>query len=497
MANIEGGVKITGFISPTDTLDQYAVIDPIYGIDGLRNVTGSTELNNIPAARRRQGMIVGVHTGDTVQYYSLLKNSGWAFDDTDWIPIISTGTTSPITLELTNSLFATAINAGSGATSAIYSNFIGYETGIDAVNAQYSNFLGNQAGSGATDAEYSNFLGNQAGYNATNAVSSNFLGDSAGNLATNASNSNFLGRNAGSGATNASQSNFFGNNAGQGANNASFSNFLGLQAGRRATGANNSNFLGRAAGEGGVSANFSNFIGYFAGSQAANANNSNFLGESAGEMAINANNSNFFGYYAGYQASGASLSNFFGAGAGSLATNAQNSNFFGVAAGAQATNAQFSNFLGRNAGTLATGASYSTFIGYQAGYGLFNNIGSNNIIIGTNIALSDGTSNSLNIGGVLFGTNLYSDVILKGIQSTNGRIGINVVPSSITNTLHVSASTNPVRIEGMSSVTSNNFILTSDANGVLSTLGGNVADRIPFLIRLVQLQQVNFLKLLV
>ena len=36
-----GGVKITGFISPTDTNDTYAVIDPIYGIDGLRNeITG-------------------------------------------------------------------------------------------------------------------------------------------------------------------------------------------------------------------------------------------------------------------------------------------------------------------------------------------------------------------------------------------------------------------------------------------------------------------------
>ena len=65
MSQIIGGVEVTGFISPTDSTDQYAVIDPIYGVDGLRNVTSISALNTISIPRRRTGMIVGVTTGTT------------------------------------------------------------------------------------------------------------------------------------------------------------------------------------------------------------------------------------------------------------------------------------------------------------------------------------------------------------------------------------------------------------------------------------------------
>ena len=53
--------------------------------------------------------------------------------------------------------------------------------------------------------------------------------------------------------------------------------------------------------------------------------------------------------------------------------------------------------------------SYQNLFGYQAGKSFSgNNIGSNNIIIGTNISLPDARANSMNIGGVLFGTGFYS-----------------------------------------------------------------------------------------
>jgi hypothetical protein len=77
------------------------------------------------------------------------------------------------------------------------------------------------------------------------------------------------------------------------------------------------------------------------------------------------------------------------------------SNFLGQSAGYSATSAN-SNFLGQNAGFQATNASYSTLIGYNVGQGTIGSIGSNNIIIGTNISLSAGTTNSINLGGVLF-----------------------------------------------------------------------------------------------
>jgi hypothetical protein len=64
--------------------------------------------------------------------------------------------------------------------------------------------------------------------------------------------------------------------------------------------------------------------------------------------------------------------------------------------------------LGQNAGFQATNASYSTLIGYNVGQGTIGSIGSNNIIIGTKISLSAGTTNSINLGGVLFANNTYS-----------------------------------------------------------------------------------------
>jgi hypothetical protein len=79
-----GGVGIMGFISPKNTDDEYAVIDPIYGVDGLRNVNSISELNSITLDRRRAGMIVGVDDGT---YFYKLKSSPWEFDLTDWVEI--------------------------------------------------------------------------------------------------------------------------------------------------------------------------------------------------------------------------------------------------------------------------------------------------------------------------------------------------------------------------------------------------------------------------
>lgn len=80
-----GGIGIMGFISPMDTEDTYAVIDPIYGVDGLRNVDTIDELNSISFERRRPGMIVGVGGGEI--YYKLKNLNDWLFDISDWLEI--------------------------------------------------------------------------------------------------------------------------------------------------------------------------------------------------------------------------------------------------------------------------------------------------------------------------------------------------------------------------------------------------------------------------
>jgi hypothetical protein len=91
--------------------------------------------------------------------------------------------------------------------------------------------------------------------------------------------------------------------------------------------------------------------------------------------------------------------------------------------------------LGQSAGYSATSASnsnswskwfyasYSTLIGYNVGQGTIGSIGSNNIIIGTNIGLSAGTTNSINLGGVLFANTHSTTSGNPSISAqTNGRM---------------------------------------------------------------------------
>lgn len=397
-------------------------------------------------------------------------------------------------------------DVGYQATNASFSNFLGSSAGNQATDANHSNFIGHQAGYQANNANHSNFIGREAGYQANNAYGSNFIGSSAGYQATNAINSIFFGTDAGSEATNAYQSNFFGQNAGRNATNAFWSNFIGYSAGYGATNANNSNFLGYQAGYSELlsfGASYSNFLGNNAGYE-SNADHSNFLGTSAGYDATDASYSNFFGYRAGWGVSGIEgaefRSNFLGYQAGEQAQHARDSNFIGYQAGDQATYASFSNFIGSQAGYGATGvedesfcsnffgagagkeatnASYSNLLGNNVGsFFTGNNIGSNNIIIGTNISLPDATANAINLGGVLFGTGTHSDTTGDPsiTPTSGGKIGIGVVDP--TNTLHIyseAEDTSGLRLERLTSAspTSTGQAIGVDASGNVVTVTGS------------------------
>jgi hypothetical protein len=78
---ILGGVPIMGFISPNNTYDTYPVIEPLYGIDGIRNVDTLADLNEIPDERRRAGMLVGVFGGSV---FFKLKDVEWNGTIDDW-----------------------------------------------------------------------------------------------------------------------------------------------------------------------------------------------------------------------------------------------------------------------------------------------------------------------------------------------------------------------------------------------------------------------------
>ena len=492
-ANVLGAkVVLTRYDNSTLTLD----VTSLSGGTSYAPITGGTYDN-------QTGTLTLIDlSGDTISITGFSTTSLKWYSEYSGSPSVSpiVGNAGSIAIgdgaqALGNDMFVYGNNAGQNATYANQSIFIGDYAGVNATYASYSNFLGNEAGFNATNAFYSNFLGQGAGYDATSASYSNFLGYVAGNQATNAFNSNFIGVEAGIYAANANDSNFLGYQAGSSATSGYYSNFFGNSAGNGAVSAHDSNFFGQNAGNSAINAFYSNFFGNDAGFQAIYASGSNFLGTSsgygitgtgvngffgsnfigpsAGLYAHNAYNSNFFGDSAGgyleFGATNAYNGNFFGFQTGLQATNANDSNFLGYQAGCFAINASNSNFFGHNAGYNASNASYSTLIGYQTAYNInnTNGIGSNNIIIGTNITLADDTANSLNIGGVLFGTGLYSNIggePYTGVSNAN--IGINVINPS--NALHISAATDPIRIEGLQNNTDTS-LLTIDTNGIVHT----------------------------
>jgi hypothetical protein len=272
--------------------------------------------------------------------------------------------------------------------SSLYSN-IPYTTDVPTNNGI---FFGDMAGQHASESDYGVFIGYNAGYSSSACFDNIYLGKSAGYKAQTSSDSVFIGLQAGYNANNSGVAVFIGQYAGYQAQDAYGSNFIGIETGYQTTGAANSNFIG-------------NFTGF----GASNAINSNFLGPSVGYASTNAINSNFFGNSSGYQS----------------------------------LNANNSNFIGTFAGSYTSNASYSTLIGFSAGNNAnnTNGIGSNNIIIGTNITLPDDTTNGINIGGILFGSGSHFDVNdLPYTGTTNGSIGINVVNPQAT--LDVSGSFN-------------------------------------------------------
>jgi len=184
-------------------------------------------------------------------------------------------------------------------------------------------------------------------------------------------------------------SSYVGNLAGFGANATSYSVFVGEQAGYNSSNSANSTLVGAFAGFGAYSSSFITAIGYSAGISMSNAGNATVIGPFAGYGSI-----------------------------GSIGSNSQ-----GIYAGAATSGSIYSTFVGPYAGYQMSGSSYSNVIGYNAGFR--STLGNNNIIIGTEVTLASGSSNSINIGGLIFGSGSYFSTSSVSSGSANGYVGIN------------------------------------------------------------------------
>lgn len=80
MAKYPGGVTVTGYIAPSDTLDQYATHLASFGKGGYRSVLNISERNNIDFSRREEGMVVFV-IEDNKEYRLVggIENTNWIY----------------------------------------------------------------------------------------------------------------------------------------------------------------------------------------------------------------------------------------------------------------------------------------------------------------------------------------------------------------------------------------------------------------------------------
>ncbi len=372
---------------------------------------------------------------DTKYIYASPTNDSVVFGENAGATFTS-GTTENIAIGLNAGRYASttddSVYIGSSAgqnNSGWGSVLLGYQTGEN--NNNWSvHAIGYQAGRNNTGNE-NNFMGYQAGYQNTG-ESGNFFGSYAGYNNTGLFNNNLFGYGAGYNNT-GDENNIFGMNAGYN-NTGSYLNVFGENAGRNNTGSSN-NFLGRSAGHSNSGDN-NTFLGAYAG-RSNNGFHNYLIGYNAGYN--NVGSVNFIaGPDAGYNNTG---SNNFIVGDDAGYNNAGTENFiFGTNAGY--SNSGSSNFIvGASAGYSSTGNN-NLIIGEEAGY---NNGGNGNILLGYRVAnnLSSGnrnivigydidsaqatTSNTLNIGNLIFGTGLDG----TGTSLSSGNIGIgNVNPTA-------------------------------------------------------------------
>lgn len=112
-------IPLSGIVSPIYPTDNYPVIDPRYGIDGLRGLDTKEEMYNLPLEKRRAGMVVGIPltSSNNVEYYKLKPQGNgvtWSLGATsNWDGFLTSVTGSnaiPVKYNITNETITVPTN---------------------------------------------------------------------------------------------------------------------------------------------------------------------------------------------------------------------------------------------------------------------------------------------------------------------------------------------------------------------------------------------------
>jgi hypothetical protein len=124
-------IPVSGLLSPVSPTDNYPIIDSAFGIDGLRNLSSTQSMYDIPLGKRRQGMVVGVPINNTTGYFKLKPEGNgvtWSVGDvTNWDSfLVSPSASIPIKYEVINE----TIDIPSGYMYLVYGNLTIGATGV-------------------------------------------------------------------------------------------------------------------------------------------------------------------------------------------------------------------------------------------------------------------------------------------------------------------------------------------------------------------------------
>jgi hypothetical protein len=113
-----------------------------------------------------------------------------------------------------------------------------------------------------------------------------------------------------------------------------------------------------------------------------------------------------------------------------------------------------STFIGTFSGYNISSGIGNTFLGYMSGYNVSS--GSNNIVIGQNVDAPSATANQqLNIGNIIYGTNIYGGQTLSSTPASNGRIGIGTSSPYSKFAIHANSDDTNTTLFSIASSTSN------------------------------------------
>jgi hypothetical protein len=363
--------------------------------------------------------------------------------------------------------------AGYHCDSSNTSTFIGYNSGISGSSIIDSIVIGDSAGAVSTNITNSTFFGPLAGKQSASVSKSTFIGYSAGSFTLDVVDSIIIGQ--GQRADDINNTVII--DGGQGAK--SIYNGIVIGGGLNLTGAIAKGregiiVIGRGAADNALLDINGNVvaIGTDAIRFASNIGSSVILGGIAGSGSTGILSSVLIGENAGI-ATISTNSVIIGSGAGQVAGNSNllpaisQSNIIGLGAGANSSGITNSNIFGIRAAAFSQNVTKSIYIGSETGSG---STGNNNVVIGNHLTISG--NNRINIGNVLFGTEIYS--AMSGnvyAAKADGKIGIGVVNPEYT--LDVSGTTN-VRgnlraLSGLTVATG-----TSKAMGFVTLSGGAV-----------------------